>query len=575
MKSTSGIFGLFFLLGCTLTFPSQAQNRMVDLALSPDVTIVGVEAGEAVSATSPGNLVGELRVISADVSGDGVSDIIIALPLADDPAHERSNAGRVYVVFGQRDIASGTTLDLQSTPPNVIIYGASAGDELGTSVATGDVNGDGVRDIIVGAPNADEGDRPNVGKAYVIFGGTALMRSALRDMASPSAGPDVTMIGWGGTDKKNQDMAGRAVASGDINGDGVDDVVVGAPGLQGPDGRRQGQEGLAPDGGAVYVFFGSRNLASGTVRDASMPLPSGVNMVVYGRLGNVRLLPAPLPKTDVGEALGSALAVADVDGDGLADISIGAPNSSGVNDDRLFAGAVYVIRGRRKSLTEAPTSQNGGIFDNDQRSGQGRRVGLPPDMIIYGADAGDFVGSTLTAGDITGDNRADIVIGTSAANGPNNSRLAAGEVHVIFGATTLTTPRDLAAGADFSLFGADRFDRLGFSVAIGHVGGDAIPDLIIGAPTADGMGNSRPSAGEVYVVFGRSSLRGTLDFSQPNQRPDVTIVGAKVPDQVGYSVAVGNFDGAGPADVIATGPFASGGLQESKLGLTYVIFGGF
>jgi len=373
----------------------------------------------------------------------------------------------------------------------------------------------------------------------------------------------------------NQDMAGRAVASGDINGDQVDDVVVGAPGLQGPDGRRQGQEGLAPDGGAIYVFFGSRNLPSGTVRDASMPLPAGVNMVVYGRVGNVRLLPAPLPRTDVGEALGSTLAVADIDGDMLADIIVGAPNSSGANDDRLFAGAVYVIRGRRKSLTEAPTAQNGGIFDNDQRSGQGRRAGPPPDAVIYGADGGDFVGSTLAAGDITGDNRADVVIGASSASGPNNSRPVAGEVHVIFGAATLTTPRDLTAGADLSLFGADRLDRFGFSLAIGNVGGNAIPDLIIGAPTADGMNNSRPSAGEIYIVFGRSSLRGTLDFSQPSQSPDVTIIGANVPDQVGYSVAAGDFNGTDPADLITTSPFANGGLQEPKLGLTYVIFGGF
>ncbi len=574
VKGLGIITGISFLFVSILGIPSQAQNmnRVVDLGLDANVTIVGVASGEGVQSPSPGQLQSTARILSADISGDGVSDLITAMPLENGSGSGRQEAGKVQVVLGQQGITSGSIVDLQTMPPALIVYGAAAGDRLGSAVAFGDFNGDGVKDLIIGAPRADTSDRTDVGKAYVIFGGSSLTRSSVRDMASATTGPDVTLIGWGGGNKMNADRAGTGLAAGDFNGDGIDDIAVGAPGLDGPDGRRAGEQlgGISigdSDGGAVFVFYGSRNVPSGTVRDASMGLPAGVNAVIYGRLSNVRVL--PLLRADLGDALGIALAMADVNGDSLVDIIAGGPNSSGPNDDRFGAGAAYVILGRQHSATAEALR-----FDVDQRPGSGRRQGAAPDVYIYGADVADSVGSKLAAADLNGDNRADIILGIPTGSGPNNMRLLAGEIHVIFGAATLTSPRDLANGADFTVYGADPGDQLGFSIATGNVGGDATRDLVIGAPTADGVDNSRNSAGEVQIVYGRAALRGILDLS--TQPSDVTIVGASFPHQAGFSVAAGNFDGNGLDDLIINSPFASstGMTQETRLGLNFVVFGG-
>lgn len=572
MNHISSIFGLSLLLFCTLTFPSQAQNRVVDLAMGVSATVVGRGVGETLNTDSPGSLTGDFQAISADVNGDTVSDLIIGLPLADGPDGTRPGAGRVYVVFGQRGLPPGATLDLLVTPPGVTVYGAGEGDRLGASLATGDVNGDGVQDVLISAPQADEPDRPNVGKVYVLFGGSGLGRSATRDMAPGSAtGPDVTVIGWGGADKKNEDMAGISVAAGDVSGDGIDDILVGAPGLQGNDNRRAGGASIpglgrvdfGADGGAVYVFFGRRNWPSGTVLDASMGLPAGVNMVFYGRLTSLNAF------TNVGDSVGSTVAAGDVNGDGIADIITGAPSAS-PTQDKQGAGTVYVIFGRRRTPTDPPLA-----FDVDQRPGAGRRLGPPPDATITGIKAFDLIGSTLAAGDINGDTRADIIIGAANLSGPGDQPARTGRVLVILGTQMLPATRDLANGADLTIFGADQGDLLGFSVAVGDVNGDRIADLLIGAPTADGPTNSRPSAGEVYVLFGRANLTGTLDFAQPNQGPNVTIVGANSPDQIGFTVAAGDFNGDGIADIVTTSPFAAstGLMQQIRLGLTLIVFG--
>lgn len=562
-------FGLSLLLYGCLSLPSQAQSspQLLDLMSGADVTITGRRAGDALIVAAPGALTSNSTMIAADVNGDGLSDLIIGFPQADGPGG-RTDAGQVYIIYGQRGLPSGSIRDLANTPPDIIVYGADSGDELGSSLAAGDINGDRVKDVIVGAPHAagPNNSRPNVGEVYVLFGGAALRRFPTRDLANTSTGPDITIYGWGGSDGKAGDRAGTAVASGDVNGDGIDDVIVGAPGEKGPDDKsRAGERGFAPDAGAVFIFFGSSTPPA--VRDASMPLPAGVNMLLYGRLGKARISALSI---DFGESAGGAVAVGDVNGDGLTDVIVGAASSNGPMDDRLGAGAIYVILGRRRNITDPPLA-----FDVDQRQGSGRRVGSPPDAYIYGARPGDQVGVMLAAGDINGDGKADIIFSNPEASGANNAKPSSGQVQVIFGAQTLTTPRDLTNGADFTILGANQSDRLGFALAVGNVNGDRIMDLIIGAPTASDPSNSRQAAGDVFILVGKTGLTGTLDFSQSSQAPDMTIVGANYANQFGFTVAAGDFNGDSRDDVIASGPFATSiGVQGIKYGLTYVLYSG-
>lgn len=558
---------LLGLLSVFLLFPlsplrADETAAQIDLAVTADVSIIGRTAGESVRPGTLGSLSGVLRAIVADVSGDRVGDLIIGAPLADpspNPGEVRKNAGAVYVIFGRAGLASPTLRDLETQPPDITIYGASAGDGLGSALAAGDVNRDQVRDIIIGAPLADAPNKSNVGKAYVIFGGQNLAPSTTRDMASSTSGPDVTITGWGGPNGRHEDFAGSSVASGDVNADGVDDMIVGAPGLDGNNGNRV-------EGGAIYVFFGQAGLARGTMRDASQPTPAagGVNMLIFGRAVNI-----PIRQQDAGGALGAVVATGDVNGDGATDI-ITAAALLDLRTINLGPGEVYGIFGSSTLSRDTAT-----VVDV---SPGGRYAGsIPANFTITGAESGDTAGQALAVGNVNGDRFDDIIIGTPMADGPSNGRPDAGEVYIIFGATTLANRNLSMTPADVTIVGVDQADQLGFSLAVGDLDpADPAKDLVMAAPTADGPGNNRDGAGEVYVLRGPIQSTGSPTVRDLSQNaPDVTIIGAQVADQVGLSVAVGDFNG-NRGDVIATSPFAdgSGTNPKTKAGVTYVIFRG-
>jgi hypothetical protein len=211
------------------------------------------------------------------------------------------------------------TIDLATTAPIATIFAAEAGDILSDIpvVATGDFNGDHVMDLLVGARFADGPDnaRQDAGEAYVIFGSPAL--SGAVDIAAGEQ--DVTILG-----ARPGDSLGFSVAGADLNGDGIDDIVVGAASSDGPFQERT-------DPGEVYVIFGSPDL-SGTVD-------------IGGREPDVRLTAAE------GFAhVGDSLCTGDVNDDGLVDLVAGAPfggrePGSPVGGPRTHLGEVYVVFG--------------------------------------------------------------------------------------------------------------------------------------------------------------------------------------------------------------------------------------
>jgi hypothetical protein len=570
-KSLLKIYGLCLVLLNYLIISAYAQTtpRLVNLAMGADVSVLGMESGEPLDTLSPGTLGGAMRVLSADVNNDMVSDLIIGLPSASAPT-AKSGAGRVYIVFGQSSQPPGAIRDLLMNPPNVIIYGAATGDQLGTALAAGDINGDGVKDIIIGAPFADEPSgssnpvRPNVGKVYVIFGGQTLGQRATRDMnlSANMGGPDVTIIGWGGEPnammiRDDGDRAGVSVASGDVNGDRVDDIVVGAPGNDGRDGRRL-------DGGAVYVFFGQRNLSSGTTRDAATALPSGVNMLIYGRAVN---FPG---RGDIGGSLGRVVAVGNVagTGEGVADIITSALIIDIRNLD-LGPGEVYGIVGSSSLSTTQAT-----VYD--MTTGSTRYGGSQPaSFSIFGADAQDLFNSTLAVGNLNADAYDDIIIGAPQADGPSNGRSGAGEVYVINGGMTVTNRNLAQTAADATIIGAVSGDQLGSTLAVGDINGDRTKDLILGFPIAAGA-NSQDAAGRVYVLYGGAGfIRPTRDLSLTAQAPDMTVFGAGVADQIGATLGAGDFNGDQIEDIIIGSPFADTCTagQRPKAGVTFVVYG--
>ncbi|MBA3301000.1 MAG: FG-GAP repeat protein, partial [Thermoleophilaceae bacterium] len=255
----------------------RADPNRIDLRTEANVEILGIgkddDTGWVVSS-------------AGDVNGDRRDDLIIGARRAD--AAGRADAGTAYVVFGRTDLGEVDLAKLGSG--GFAIAGAGAGDTAGFAVSgAGDVNGDGLDDVLVGAPQADPGDRSNAGAAYVVFG-------------KASADPvDLAVLGAGGISiagAAGADETGFAVGrAGDLNGDSRADVVVGAPAAD-PNGRYKA--------GTAWVIFGGSDAAA-------------LDLASLGSRG------FRIDGSAFGYAGWSVNGVDDLNGDGLGEIAIGAP----------------------------------------------------------------------------------------------------------------------------------------------------------------------------------------------------------------------------------------------------------
>ncbi|WP_245595858.1 integrin alpha [Gloeobacter kilaueensis] len=186
---------------------------------------------------------------AGDVNGDGLADVIVGAFTA--APNGQSSAGRSYVVFGKHSHlpVALSVIESGSSPDGFVINGSNEGDASGLSVSgAGDVNGDGLADVIVGAFTAAPNAKVNAGRSYVVFGKRKRQPVELSAIESGSS-PDGFVING----SNGQDLSGQSVSgAGDINGDGLADVIVGAPGAYG--------NGLQGAAGRSYVVFGKRSI---------------------------------------------------------------------------------------------------------------------------------------------------------------------------------------------------------------------------------------------------------------------------------------------------------------------------
>jgi hypothetical protein len=420
--------------------------------------------------------------------------ILAALPMSSMPAR-----------------ASGFRRDSFLKDSQASFLGEAASDYAGRPVArAGDVNGDGYDDILIGAYGNDEGGA-TAGKVYLIFGKPS---GWTRDFSLSNA--NASFLGEAADDRVGFSVAGAgAIAgAGDVNGDGYDDILIGA----------YGNDQAAFDAGKAYLIFGK---PSGWARDVSL---SNADASFLGEAAS--------------NWAGSSVAgVGDVNGDGYADILIGAEANS---EAAATAGQAYLFFGKPSGWTrDTPLSNANASF--------------------LGEAAGNWAGSAVAgAGDVNQDGYDDILIG---AYGNDEKAVDAGQAYLIFGKPSGWARDTSLSTADASFWGEAASDNAGRSVAIaGDVNGDGYDDILIGA-YANSEGGV--AAGQAYVILGKASgwARDT-----PLTKADASYWGEAASDYAGYPfIGAGDVNGDGYDDMLV-GAFGNdeGGFDS---GQTYLVLG--
>ena len=441
-----------------------------------------------------------------DVNGDGFEDLIVGSFLRDGPAGDRVDAGLVSVLFGpQLDPSAGLI------PERVLqVFGAEPGDKLGLSVAAGDLNGDGLDDVIISASGVDgpAEDLRDEASAVVVIYGRAVFGTTTIDLNATA--PDLILHAPDAEDSFGGAFQFVPVAVGNLDGDEFEDLVVGLPGGDGPLGDRD-------SAGELHVVFGSDSLPT------SIDLRSESPMTLYG--------------VDPGDLLGVAVAVGNFNGDAFEDIVGGAKNSQGPLNGSSKVGEAIGVFGSAGLPAVVDFADGKSAYD----------------FIVYGIDLNDRSARSLAAGDLNGDLIEDLVIGSRHADGSSNTpdQESAGEVYVLLGQASLSGDYFLEFDAAFVIHGEDPNDSIGYSVAVGDVNGDGYGDLITGGEFADGISNGRPRSGEVAVVFGGPALPASIDLL--TEQPDIRVHGERAQDSLGAAVAAGDWNGDGVDDLAMGG----------------------
>ena len=365
---------------------------------------------------------------------------------------------------------------------DVSVFGVDPGDRAGSSMATGDLNGDGIDDLVVGAPF---GGTYGSGETYIIFGPLGERR-----LVKLSTNSDATYIGL-----ESDDNSGQGVAIADVNGDASNDLIIGAPGV--------GESGIS------YVVFG--------------PIEAG----------DFDLSTADITISGTGkDALsGHSVGTGDFNGDSAHDLIIGSPG----------LGTTYIVLG---------PIEEGNLNISDIVS-----------TTVSGFEADDFSGASVSSGDINGDGSADLIVGSSTGGD-------GGKVHVVFGPIE-NGSIDLSNSVSITIAGgysADRgiSDQLGFAVGSGDLNSDGADDLLIGAPGAAPSGVR--FAGITYVAFGPL---GPGDITMSSEKHLFIIGGTGASDGYlsGSSVVVSDINNDGTPDIIVgeAGQSPGGGNPAGKI----------
>ena len=454
----------------------------------------------------------------ADLTGDGTGDLIIGRPNFRGSSPDRIGAGALTIVVGNpvlRDMAiNGTPLDLRSPPAtvNVVTFiGAAELDRFGFWMREGDVTGDGIADLVVGADQEDNGGATNSGAVFVVRGGTHLNANLTIDLASfgatTLAGHIFKILPPPGSERFH---FGSTVAVMDLDGNARSEVLASASlnraggvlAAEGADPSRAEGSG-ANIGGTVFILWDD-NIPTGAI------WPPGLTfMMDSAPMSTTRIDGGAVAGQFTNDRFGEEiLGGRDYDGDGIADVFFG--DISGQAFGQVAAGVGHLffsaanLKNRNFSMSSVPSDLSLTTF--------------------FGPEAGAISSDTTLHGDFDNDGFDDLGIGSPKAN--PGGRIGAGIIHVIWGRAgpwpervnlqegLKPNPADLQItdilGANGDLSASDRGDTLMYSATSADMDGDGRDDLIVNEMLGNGVAGAALDVGNVLIIGGATVPKDQL-----------------------------------------------------------------
>ncbi|MEZ4236237.1 MAG: FG-GAP repeat protein [Myxococcota bacterium] len=490
-----------------------------------------------------------------DVDGDGLADVALSAMRAS--PLDRENAGTVHLAFG--DGTTSGAVDSYDDPSVLDVVGVSPQENAGSEIWMGDVTGDGLADLLVARQNATVGDVIGCGAVSIVAGDPDLRARAAAGEPLDLAEPDghLTLAGT-----QPYGRVGIWLRTGDVTGDGVLDLLVGAD-----------QE----DGhlGAAYLLEGGPWLAeAGTVTTGALGPLQGHVLHLLGR-------------TDTDEAhFGATVQLADLDGDGRAEIVAAStlnragaslapfdpadpPQGEAHGRGGVPHGAVDIVWA--DGLPDPPWDAPLALDD-------------PPGPVtrLLGTNLHNHFGEELVGGfDWDGDGRPDLFVGDLASDLSGDGRPFSGVGTIFWDAGKLHDLRSLQLGNPpapllaTTLYGAEQGDLFADTAGGGDFDGDGRDDLVVTSPDADPDGRS--GAGRALVLFGgQGRWPPTVDTNHAGLPPASvvrvveawgalgTVSNRDYGDMLAYSAAVGDIDGDGTSDLVSN-EMLGNGLQPDTL----------
>ncbi len=492
-KSRNTIIKLVLLFLLLATFV--VSWKVIAAPLAPDIYLS--QADIIFDAESAGDNLGASLAGIGDINGDGLPDLALGAPLNDNDEGGR-DAGKVYIFFGTSE---GWTRYIHVSQADVSFIGEQRRAMAGKTIAAaGDVNNDGFADFLISAPgDVESGDK--AGQSYLILG-----KADGWSLNASLGTADASFWGENAGDESGSALDGV----GDVNGDGFDDFLIGAPNSN--------------SSGQAYLVFGRAN---GWTRDISLSLSDA----------------SFLGESTTGHAASTLAGVGDVNGDGYDDFLIGdwSRNSISPND-----GETYLILGKSDGW------QNGVSLANADASFIGEALGFWSGYSVDGA------------GDVNNDGYDDIIIG---APGNDDNGRQTGETYVILGKSQGWSMRTPLSSVDASFRPEWEYTWTGAKVAsLGDINQDGYDDFAAGAILSDERGFE---SGKIYLVLGKG--QGWSQDSELNATL-TTYLGENSFDLAGSAISdVGDFNNDGRLDLIIGAPFNdSNGLDSGR---AYILFG--